>query len=226
MMLSESDFKFDDLEIAVVENDPANLRGLVYLLEQLGCRVTWTARDDEEALAMARSNLPEVVFVDLRLLKGSDEYDPGWQLIKSLRQQGVGRPFTIIIYSGTPIVDQIVLEAVRLGCSYVVKEDLWGHEQEIVLGALLAARSGSVFLSNEVAISLETIVSQIKDRDILSPKEREVARLIADGLSNQEIATRLILGVTTIKTYVSRILGKLNVDNRGKVAEWYRQHYG
>ena len=95
-----------------------------------------------------------------------------------------------------------------------------------MLGALLAARSGSVFLSNEVAISLETIVSQIKNRDVLSPKELEVARLIADGLSNQEIATRLVLGVTTIKTHVGRILAKLNVDNRGKAAEWYRQHYG
>ncbi len=225
-MLSESDFKFHDLEVAVVENDPSSLRGLVYNLEQLGCRVTWTARDDEEALALARSSLPEVIFVDLRLLKGSDEYDPGWQLIKSLRQRGLGRPFTIIIYSGTPIVDQIVLEAVRLGCSYIVKEDLWGHEQEIVLGALLAARSGSVFLSNEVAISLETIVSQMQNRDVLSPKELEVAHLIADGLSNQEIATRLVLSVTTIKTHVSRILTKLEVDNRGKAAEWYRQHYG
>lgn len=225
-MLSESDFNFQNLEVAVVENDPSSLRGLIYILEQLGCRVAWTARDDEEALTMSRSSLPEVIFVDLRLLKGSDGYDPGWQLIKSLRQQGTGRPFTVIIYSGTPIVDQIVLEAVRLGCSYVVKEDLWGHEQEIVLGALLAARSGSVFLSNEVAISLETIVSQIKNRDVLSPKELEVAHLIADGLSNQEIATRLVLGVTTVKTHVSRILAKLDVDNRGKAAEWYRQHYG
>lgn len=225
-MLSESDFKFHDLEVAIVENDPASLRGLRYSLEQLGCQIVWAARDDEEAMLQAKSSLPEVIFVDLRLHKGSDEYDSGWQLIKSLRQRGVGRPFTIIIYSGTPVVDQIVLEAVRLGCSYVVKEDLWGHEQEIVLGALLAARSGSVFLSNEVAISLETIVNQMKNRDTLSPKELEVARFIADGLSNQEIATRLVLSVTTIKTHVGRILTKLEVDNRGKAAEWYRQHYG
>lgn len=225
-MLSESDFKFHDLAVAIVENDPASLRGLRYSLEQLGCQIAWVARDDEEAMIQAKSSLPEVIFVDLRLLKGSDEYDSGWQLIKSLRQWGVGRPFTIIIYSGTPIVDQIVLEAVRLGCSYVVKEDLWGHEQEIVLGALLAARSGSVFLSNEVATSLETIVNQMKNRDMLSPKELEVVRFIADGLSNQEIATRLVLSVTTIKTHVGRILAKLDVDNRGKAAEWYRQHYG
>jgi DNA-binding NarL/FixJ family response regulator len=225
-MLSESDFKFDDLEVAIVENDPSSLRGLRFSLEQLGCQVAWAARDDEEAMALARSNLPEVVFVDLRLLQGSDDYDPGWQLIKSLRQRGVGRPFTIIIYSGTPIVDAIVLKAIRLGCSYIVKEDLWGHEQEIVLGALLAARSGSVFLSNEVATGLETIVSHMQNRDVLSPKEMEVAHLIADGLSNQEIATRLVLSVTTIKTHVSRILAKLQVDNRGKAAEWYRQQYG
>jgi DNA-binding NarL/FixJ family response regulator len=225
-MLSDSDFKFRDLEVAIVENEPPSLRGLRYSLEQLGCRVAWAARDDEEALTMVRSSLPEVVFVDLRLAKGSNDHEPGWQLIKSLRQRGTGRPFTIIIYSGTPVVDEIVLEAVRLGCSYVVKEDLWGHEQEIVLGALLAARSGSVFLSNEVSTGLETIINQMKNRDLLSPKELEVVRLIADGLSNQEIATKLVLAVTTIKTHVSRILTKLEVDNRGKAAEWYRQHYG
>lgn len=225
-MLSKSDFKFDDLEVAIVENDPSSLRGLRFSLEQLGCQVAWAARDDEEAMTLARSNLPEVVFVDLRLVQGSDEHDPGWQLIRSLRQRGVGRPFTIIIYSGTPIVDNIVLKAIRLGCSYIVKEDLWGHEQEIVLGALLAARSGSVFLSNEVATGLETIVSHMQSRDLLSPKEMEVAHLIADGLSNQEIATRLVLSVTTIKTHVSRILAKLQVDNRGKAADWYRQQYG
>lgn len=225
-MSSEFALQFQNLEVAIVENEPPSLRGLTYSLERLGCRVAWAARDDEEAMGMARAQLPEVVFVDLRLLKSSDDHEAGWQLIKYLRQRGEARPFAIIIYSGTPIVDDVVLEAIRLGCSYVVKEDLWGHEEEIVAGALLAARSGSVFLSNEVATSLETIVNRMQVRDVLSPKELEVLGLVADGLSNQEIATHQVLAVTTIKTHVSRILAKLNVDNRGKAAEWYRQHYG
>lgn len=225
-MSTDFELRFNNLEVAIIENEPPSLRGLTYSLEQLGCRVAWAARDDEEAIGMARTHLPDLVFVDLRLLKSSDDYEAGWQLIKHLRQRGEARPFAIIIYSGTPIVDDIVLEAIRLGCSYVVKEDLWGHEPEILAGALLAARSGSVFLSNEVATSLETIVGHMQARDVLSPKELEVLGLVADGLSNQEIATQQVLAVTTIKTHVSRILAKLNVDNRGKAAEWYRQHYG
>lgn len=226
MMADELEIRFTNLTVGIVENEPPSLRGLSYSLEQLGCTVVWAARDDDEAKRLAAANLPEVVFVDLRLLKGSNDYQPGWELIKYLRQRGAGRPFAIIIFSGTPIVDEIVLEAVRLGCSYVVKEDLWGHEQAITAAALLAARSGSVLLSNEVAGGMETIVSRMQSRDVLSPKELEVLKLVTDGLSNQEIADRQFVAVTTVKTHVSRILSKLDVDNRGKAADWYRQNYG
>lgn len=226
MMQNELEIRFNNLMVGIVENEPPSLRGLSYSLEQLGCTVVWAARDDDEAKRLAAANLPEVVFVDLRLLKGSDDYQPGWELIKYLRQRGAGRPFAIIIFSGTPIVDKIVLEAVRLGCSYVVKEDLWGHEQAITAAALLAARSGSVLLSNEVAGGMETIVSRMQSRDVLSPKELEVLKLVTDGLSNQEVADRQFVAVTTVKTHVSRILSKLDVDNRGKAADWYRQNYG
>ncbi len=225
-MQNRQQIQFHNLSVAIVENEPPSLRGLSYSLEQMGCTIAWVARDDDEAKSKADTALPEVVFVDLRLLKGSDDYEPGWQLIKYLRQRGEGRPFAIIIFSGTPIVDAIALHAIRLGCSYVVKEDLWGHEQEITAGALLAARSGSVFLSNEVAAALETIMNRMGERDVLSPKELETLKLVSDGLSNQEIADRQFVAVTTVKTHVSRILAKLAVGNRGKAADWYRQNYG
>jgi DNA-binding NarL/FixJ family response regulator len=225
-MPKEPEIQFNDLEIAIVENEPPSLTGLTLRLEQLGCRIVWTARDDIQAVELAKTHLPPIVFIDLRLQRGSSSHEAGWQLVRHLRQISEGRPFAIIIYSGTPMVDEIVMEAVRLGCSYVVKEDLWGHEPEIIAGALLAARSGSVFLSNEVSSGIETIVNYAKSSNLLSNKELEVLELIADGLSNREIAERQFLAVTTIKTHVSNILAKLNVDNRGKAADWFHNNFG
>jgi NarL family two-component system response regulator LiaR len=225
-MLKEPEIQFNDLEIAIVENEPPSLTGLTFRLEQLGCKIVWTARDDLQAMELAKTQLPAIVFIDLRLQRGSSSHEAGWQLIRHLRQISEGRPFAIIIYSGTPMIDEIVMEAIRLGCSYVIKEDLWGHEMEIMAGALLAARSGSVFLSNEVSSGVEAIVSSAKTANLLSNKELEVLELIADGLSNREIAERQFVAVTTIKTHVSNILAKLNVDNRGKAADWFHQNYG
>lgn len=218
--------RFDGLEVAIVENEASSLRGLSMVLAQLGCRVVWTAKDDEEAKQTAQQQLPAVAFVDLRLHRGSDDYQPGWQLIQHLLQQGAGRPFSIIIYSSTPMTDEIVLEAIRLGCSYIVKEDLWDHETAVLAGALLAAQSGSVFLSNEVASGLEMLVGQLERPSLLSETETAVLKLVADGLSNKEIAKRQFVAVSTIKTHVSNILAKLQVDNRTKAAEWYRQRFG
>ena len=218
--------QFNGLEVAIIENEPQSLRGLMHVLQQMGCEIVWTARSDEEALAAASSHLPSVVFSDLRLMRGSDDYQPGWQLIKHLYQQGSGRRFAVIIYSSTPMTDEIVLEAIRLGCSYIVKEDLWDYERDVLASAILAARSGSVMLSNEVASGLETIVNRIQSVTLLSDKELMILKLVADGLSNKEIAKRQFLAISTVKTHVSNILAKLQVDNRGKAAEWYRQQHG
>jgi len=54
----------------------------------------------------------------------------------------------------------------------------------------------------------------------------EVLSLVSDGLTNQDIANKQFLSIATIKTHVSRILSKLEVDNLVPASEWYRQHYG
>jgi NarL family two-component system response regulator LiaR len=122
-------------------------------------------------------------------------------------------------------VDEIVVDAVRLGCSYVVKEDLWEQEQAILTSVLLAAQSRSVLLSKEVAGVLDMMVGNMQTADLLSTKELEVLALVAEGHSNQDIANKLFIAVATVKTHVSHILGKLEVDNRGQAADWYRQYY-
>jgi DNA-binding NarL/FixJ family response regulator len=218
------EFRFNRLRVAVVENEAISLRGLTQTLDEIGCEVVWAAKDHEEARKLAETALPGIVFVDLKLLHASDDYRPGWQFIRELRVRDP--QVAIIIFSGTPVVDDIVIESIRLGCSYIVKEDLWNQERDIIAGALLAAKSRSVMLSNEVVGSVEVAIGKAKDTSLLTDRELDVLELLADGLSNKEIAESLVIGETTVKSHVGNILSKLDVASRGKAAEWYRQHYG
>ncbi|MCB8944805.1 MAG: response regulator transcription factor [Ardenticatenaceae bacterium] len=214
-----------DLSVAIVENQPMALTGLLHHLEQLGCQILWTARDDNEAREKAQTELPDVVFVDLLLYNDSSNYESGWQLVKDLRERGKGSDVSIIIFSGSPVVDEIVLEAVRLGTSYLIKEDLWEQEEALLTSVLLAARSRSVLLSKEVTGVLDMMMDNMQTADLLSPKELEVLALVAEGHSNQDIANKMFLTLATIKTHVSHILSKLEVDNRVQASDWYRQNY-
>lgn len=222
--MSAAAIQFNGLEVAIVENEPPSMRGLMFVLEQMGCDVIWTARNEQEALNYCAEKLPRVAFVDLRLEQGNDNYDAGWDLIKQMCQIGADQSFKVVIYSSTPVTYDIVLEAIRLGCSYIVKEDLWDHEMELVAGALLVAQSGGIILSNEVASSVETVARRQDNNELLSEREWEVLRFMAEGLSNKEIAKKQFVAISTIKSQVSSILTKLNVRNRVEAAEWYRLH--
>lgn len=217
---------FPGLKVGIVENDWNNMRGLEASLAAMGCEIIWKARNEEEAQAEAAKQLPQVAFVDLRLHAGSNGHDhqPGWELIKHFYKQKQGKPFAAIIYTGTPMTDSIALEAIRMGCSYIVKEDLWEKDTLVLASALLAALSNSVMLSHEVATELETIVNQLETSNLLSEREWDILALVADGLTNNQIAKRKFIEVSTVKSHVSSILGKLKMDTRGKAAEWYRQY--
>jgi two-component system, NarL family, response regulator LiaR len=223
-MSTQFKLQFDQLEVAVVENDASSKRGLEQTLAELGCVVVWVAQNHDEARSFATEHLPDIVFVDLRLLRGTDDHRPGWYLIQDLH--GLDPHVAIIVYSGTPVIDDIVVDAIRLGCSYVIKEDIWEQEQAVIAGALLAACTRSVLLSNEVTSSIASVTRKKTGGSMLTDRELDVLELVADSLTNQEIAERLVIGTSTVKTHISNILSKLGVKNRTKAADWYRQQYG
>ena len=222
-MPSEVQINFCDFEVAVVENQPYSLHGLIQRLNELGCTTVWTARDPDEARQKAQERLPDVVFVDLRLVRGGD-HEPGFQLIKELKD--LERHTAIVIYSGTPVVNDIVLESIRLGCSYLVKEDAWDHEKDIIASALLAARSNAVMLSHEVVGCIEDIMGRMATADLLSARELEALALVAEGYSDRDIGSTLYITVPTVKSHLRHIYRKLGVSNRTQAARWYREHYG
>ena len=226
-MLDEFDISEDELDIGIVEDDVAAMEGLKGILKDLGCHVVWAVKNDVEARKAIQEYVPRSVIVDLSLyVERPHSYKEGWDLIKDLRSDYP--TLGIIIFSKAPVQDEIVFEAVRLHCSYLIKEDLFGFFRQAIAGALLVTISNdSVVLSQEVWKSVDRIVAEKKRYDLLTNRELEVLALIAEGHTNEEIASQLVTSISTVKTHVSHILDKLGeeVDNRGRAAEWYRQNY-
>jgi DNA-binding NarL/FixJ family response regulator len=117
-------------------------------------------------------------------------------------------------------LDQYIIEALRAGASGFLLKDAPIHE---LVAAVRAVAAGDAVLSaavtrqllDQVARRLPAAVSQRPEElDLLTDREREVLRMLANGLSNTEIANALYLSEATVKSHVSRLLGKLGLRNR------------
>lgn len=219
--MTEAAVNFAGLKVAIIENEYTSMQGLKNILEKCGCHVVWTARNEDETLSAFAEQKPRVAFVDLRL----EEPSSGWELIKQLGERSPRNELGLIIYSSAPVNSDIVLEAIRKGCSYIIKEDMIDREEAhaLISAALKAAISRSVILSSEVASSLESVIISQNVDQLLTEKEWEVLRLLSEGLSNREIAKRQFVAISTVKTQVSSVLSKLELRNRVQAAEWYRK---
>lgn len=178
-------------------------------------QVVGVAYDGEQAVRMAAELHPEVVLMDLKM--------PGLNGILATRQIRQQHPETKVLVLTTYDFDEWVLEAVRSGASgYLLKDS----PREVLLQAIQGTAEGKTYLDPAVAGKL---LSQVRrspalasaDADIfrqLSERELAVLRLVAQGLTNTEIAGRLFLSEGTVKNYVSAILTKLNLADRTQAA--------
>jgi DNA-binding NarL/FixJ family response regulator len=221
-MTSTCECRFNGLQVAVVEDQPSARDGLVFLLKRLGCQVVWVARNEEEARTLADQEPPCILFVDL-ILNPHDSYESGWQLVKHLRARNP--ELKIILWSGSPAIDDIILEAIQLGCCYVIKQDMWNHDETVIAGAIQAALSSSVVLTKEVAGRVKMLID-IQQDSLLTPQEKKVLRLINKGLTTNQIAQALYITQNTVKTHVANIYSKLGVNSRIQANRWYQERYG
>jgi DNA-binding NarL/FixJ family response regulator len=171
--------------------------------------VVGEAADGVLALELLDTTPADVVLMDVRMPRLD-----GIQATRLLRRR---HPDTRVVVLTTYDLDEYLLEALRAGASGFLLKDL---RAELLPGAVRAAVAGDVLLSGEPTRRLaETFVVRAPQPSpvvaALSPREREVLELVAAGASNGEIAARLHLGETTVKTYVSRLLAKL--DRRDRV---------
>jgi two-component system, NarL family, response regulator LiaR len=196
----------------VIADDHRVVRdGLRYLLSQeADFEVVGEAEDGAQALRVAAATSPDVLLLDLYM----PEID-GHGILATLC--GAPRhPAVVVLTSATD--DEHLVRAVNAGAtSYLLKT----AAAEDVIAAVRTAAAGSANLSPELLTRLTSALRRPRPTDPLqplSPREREVLDLIARGYSNRQIARELIIGEQTVKTHVSNILTKLDLQDRVQAA--------
>jgi DNA-binding NarL/FixJ family response regulator len=174
------------------------------------------AADGREAVDLARANRPDVVLLDIRM-PGLDGLAAAAEIRRLLPETGV-------LMLTTFGEDAYIERALGLGASgFLLKS---GDPRELLAG-VHAVADGAAFLSPKVAHRVITRLSgtrlsraaTARDRvDALTAREREVLVLLAEGLSNADIAGRMFVVEGTVKAHVSTILGRLDVRNRVQAA--------
>jgi DNA-binding NarL/FixJ family response regulator len=202
------------VRIVVADDHQIVRSGFAGLLDtQPDFTVVGIAQDGAEAVRVCREASPDVVLMDVRM--------PGMDGIEATRQligHGGDRPRILILT--TFDLDDYVYDALRAGASGfllkdVAAEQLFHAVRVIAAGEALLAPTVTRRLIREFASQRpRTDSSRAARLATLTPRETQVLRLMAEGLSNPEIATRFVVTEETVKTHVSRILAKLGLRDR------------
>jgi len=200
----------------VVADDQRVVRdGLVTLLKLLpGIDVVAAASDGAEAVELVAEHNPDVLLVDLRM--------PNLDGVEATRQVRAGYPGTEVVVLTTYSDDDSVLSALRAGARGFLTKDA---DAESIGRAIEAAAAGQSILDADVQRRLiEGATTPPKPPGTgLTPRELDVLRLIAEGLSNTEIARRLVVSEATVKTHINHLFAKANLRDRAQaVAYAYR----
>jgi len=202
-------------KVLLVDDQPLLRTGFRMILSaESDLQVVGEASNGEIAIELARKLKPDVVLMDIRM-PGMD----GIQATRALAGPGVEEPVKVLMLT-TFGLDEYVVESLRAGASgFLLKdappEDLVEAIRIVAAGEALLAPSVTRRLLDRVASKLPSVhEATIPALSELTERELEVLKLVARGLSNAEIAEKLVLSETTVKTHVSRVLAKLDLRDR------------
>ncbi|MFW5941968.1 MAG: response regulator [Chloroflexota bacterium] len=209
----------DTIRILVADDHPVVRDGLVAILStQQDLQVVAEAGSGQEVLTRASQTRPDVILLDLEM----PEMD-GVATLRRLREED---PQARVIIFTAFDSDERILAAVQAGAQgYLLK----GAPREEVFNAIRVVYEGGSLLQPVVASKLLKQMTQgqataANEFEPLTPREREVLQLLAQGLQNKEIAGELVISERTVKFHVSSILGKLGAGNRTEAVAIAAQH--
>ncbi|MHB8792623.1 MAG: response regulator transcription factor [Thermoleophilia bacterium] len=203
--------------ILIVDDHQVVRMGLRMLLEhQGGLKVVGEAGTAAEAIDMAKKLKPELVLMDVRLPDES-----GIEACRKIRSANPGiRVLMLTSYSS----DEAIFAAIMAGASgYLLKR----LEAEQLYSAVMAIGRGETLLDPTLSASVVKRVKEICDGepsrgvDSLSEREKEILKLIAEGLTNREIADKVHLGEKTVRNHITAIFMKIGVSHRTQAAIYY-----
>ena len=204
--------------ILLIDDHPMLRNGVTQLIAlDTSLKVIGEASNGEQGVELAKQLDPDLILLDLNMpgMNGLDTLD-------SMRQTSLsGR---IVVFSVSNHEDDVVTALKRGADGYLLKD----MEPEDLLTALHNAAAGKMVLSEALTPVLAASLRESRpsgDRDIqsLTPRERDIIKLIAEGLPNKMIARRLNITESTVKVHVKHLLKKMKLKSRVEAAVWVLQ---
>lgn len=205
------------MNIVIVDDDALVSGALKTILEvNEDVCVLAVGADGQEAVQLYRQYRPDVLLMDIRM-KTMDGLEASGEILREF-------PDAKILLLTTFSDDEYIVKALRLGAKgYLLKQDYTS-----ILPALRAVDSGQTVFGREIVSKIPNLIEKkiafnYSEYEI-NEREKEIIRLIAEGMSNKEIAAAMFLSEGTVRNYLSSILDKLNLRDRTQVAVFYYQH--
>ncbi len=213
------------IRVVVADDQPLVRTGLVTLLGlEPDLEVVGTAADGREAVEVAQRLRPDVVCMDIRM-----PVLDGIAATRALSGPDVPDPIPVLVLT-TFEIDDYLFGALEAGAAGFQLKDA---DPEVLVRAVRSVAAGNGTLDDSLT---KRVVGEVLSRrrtqpvtaargtDLLTPRELDIVLLLAQGMSNEEIAQSLVLEVSTVKSHLARILPKLGVRSRLQAAVWAYQN--
>jgi DNA-binding NarL/FixJ family response regulator len=212
------------VRVLVVDDQRVVREGLATLLALLvGVEVVGTAADGDEAVQLAAELRPDVVLMDLRM--------PRCDGVEATRRLRDHDPNIKVLMLTTYADDRSVIEALRAGARGYLTKDAGAEEIQHALDQLTQGHAAiDPTVQHHLLDAIKAGPSSTKGEpatrlpDGLTPREAEVLTLIAQGLSNSEIAERLLVNETTVKSHINHLFAKTGVRDRAQAVTYAYRH--
>ena len=207
------------ISIVLADDHPVVRRGLTQFFDEVeDLKVVAECADGEAALVEVRNHNPDVLIVDLRMPGAS-----GLEVLRRLRTESI-QPATIILAGN--ITDDEVVEAMRLGAKGVVLKEM---APMLLVQCIRKVAAGGVWLEKEaIGRALGKLLQgggeAARARNILTPREIEIVRMVAEGWGNREVGERLFISEGTVKTHLHTIYEKLGLKGRVQLVAYVREN--
>lgn len=206
------------MKILIVDDDSLVALSLKTILEAKGLEICALGNSGEQAVALYKQHKPDILLMDIRM-----ENMTGLEAAEIILSEDKAAK---ILFLTTFSDDEYILKALDIGAKgYILKQDF-----ESIEAALLAVERGQSVFGGEIVSKLPELMQHKNgfsyEAEGISPKEWEITTLVAEGLSNKEIANRLYLSEGTVRNYISSVLEKLSLRDRTQLAVFYYQKCG